>query len=151
MYKLYKMKRTFKDGRQDPANNKYFAKAVHLGMVTTDDLADVIQRNCSMKKSDVQAVLTELTEVMTQKLQESYVVKLDGLGIFKIGWRSGGADDEESFSVKEHIKGARVNFQPVYRVDITSGRRVKALVEGVKAKLRPEDPKPQAAPLAPGL
>ena len=31
MYKLYKMQRTFKDGRTDTANGKWFGRAVRLG------------------------------------------------------------------------------------------------------------------------
>ena len=39
MYKLYKMQRTFKDGRTDTANGKWYARAVKLG---TYDTADII-------------------------------------------------------------------------------------------------------------
>ena len=45
MYKLYKMQRTFKDGRTDTANGKWYARAVKLGTYDTADLAEIIQRN----------------------------------------------------------------------------------------------------------
>ena len=35
MYKLYKMQRTFKDGRTDTANGKWYARAVKLGTYDT--------------------------------------------------------------------------------------------------------------------
>ena len=50
---------------QDKSSNprksgKWYAKAVIGQTVTTDQIADRIQKNCSMKKSDVVAVLSEL-------------------------------------------------------------------------------------------
>ena len=132
LYKLKKMERAYADGRQDPANGKWYAKAVTVGYVTTDDIADIIQKNCSMKKSDVQAVLTELVEVMTDKLQESYAVKLNGLGTFKIGIRSKGAVEREEFSVATNITGKRVNFRPAYTIDLANGNRTQALLNGCK-------------------
>ena len=131
-YILHQINRTFKDGREDPANKKWFARAITIGTVDTDDLADIIQRNCSMKKSDVQAVLTELVEVMTDKMQESYAVKLNGLGTFKIGIESTGALLPENFSVSKNIVGTHVNFMPAYTVDSATGQRTKALLNGVK-------------------
>ena len=131
-YILNQINRTFKDGRQDPANKKWFARAITVGTVDTDDLADIIQRNCSMKKSDVQAVLTELVEVMTDKLQESYAVKLDNFGTFKIGIKSTGALLPENFSVAKNIVGSHINFMPAYTVDVATGQRTKALLNGVK-------------------
>jgi predicted histone-like DNA-binding protein len=80
--------------------------------VTLEKLASIIQRNCSMKKSDVLAVLTELVEVMQDELQASHRVKIDGFGSFKIGLRSKGAESPKLFSVSKHITGLRVNFQP---------------------------------------
>lgn len=149
MYKTYQMKRTFADGRQDPSNGKWFARAIQLGTVDTNDMASIIQRNCSMKKSDVQAVLTELVEVMTDKLQESYAVKLDGFGIFKIGLVTKGALTQDDFTATKNVVGSRVNFLPSYTVDTATGKRTRALLDGVKAKERPRD-KP-LVPVAPGV
>ncbi len=131
LFKLHKIVRTFKDQRTDMANNKWFARAITVGTLNTQSIAEIIQRNCSMKKSDVRAVLDELVEVMTDKLQESYAVKLDGLGIFKIGLQSTGADSVGEFSVNSNIVGAHVNFQPTFTVNAATGKRTQALLEGV--------------------
>lgn len=131
-FKLKKIVRKFNDGREDAANNRWYARAFTVGTVGTDDLAGIIQRNCSMKKSDVQAVLTELVEVMQDKLQESYAVKLDGFGTFKIGISCVGADTVEEFSVAGNIKGAHVNFMPSYTVDTATGTRTTQLLKGCK-------------------
>lgn len=131
-YILKQINRKFSDGRRDSANGKWYARAIYNGTVTTGQLADVIQKNCSMKKSDVLAVLTELSEVMTDKLQDSYAVKLNGIGTFKIGIQSRGALEAEGFSVSKHIKGTHVNFMPEYTIDTATKKRTKALLDGVK-------------------
>lgn len=132
LYKLYQMNRSFKDGRKDPANGKWYARTSIVGTLETDDLAEIIQRNCSMKRSDVKAVLEELTEVLRDKLGESYAVKLNGFGTFKIGLKCKGALEAEDFSVVNNIVGAHVNFQPAYKVDTATGSRDSALLRGAK-------------------
>lgn len=139
LYKLRKLERTFSDGRQDPANGKWFARTVYVGTVTTDDLAQIIERNCSMKRSDVKAVLTELVEVMTSKLQDSYAVKLDGIGTFKIALRSTGAVEASEFSVSKNVTGSKVNFSPAYTVDSATGTRSRSLLSGMKVTETPKN------------
>lgn len=131
LYKLHKLVRTFSDGRTDTSNNKWYARAITVGTLNTQSVAEIIQRNCSMKKSDVKAVLDELVEVMTDKLQESYAVKLDGLGTFKLGIECVGADSVGEFSVNSNIVGCHVNFMPAYTVNAATGKRTQALIEGV--------------------
>ena len=80
IYKIYK-----NNNKKNAGFGKFYARAMHNGTTNLDDIAAIIERNCSMKKSDVKAVLTELVEVMTAQIQDSKRVKLDGLGTFKIG------------------------------------------------------------------
>ena len=57
--------RLVKDGRKDsPYKGDYFARTVNLGTIETDELASIIERNCSMKRSDVLAVLAELSDTI---------------------------------------------------------------------------------------
>ena len=72
-----------------------------------------------VKKSDVLAVINELIEVMTDKLQNSFTVKLDGFGTFKIGLKTVGADKAENFSISRNVAGLRVNF-------ISTGKKSQA-------------------------
>ena len=131
-YKLYQQNRTYKDGRQDPSNGKWFARAISQGTIETKDLAEIIQRNCSMKKSDVVAVLTELVEVMTDKLQESYTVKLNDFGTFKVGISCSGAIEPGDFSVSGNVRGTHINFTPSYTVDVATGRHHSPMLAGIK-------------------
>ena len=82
IYKIYK-----NNNKKNAGFGKYYARAIHNGTANLDDISAIIERNCSMKKSDVKAVLTELVEVMTTHLQDSKRVKIDGLGTFKVGLR----------------------------------------------------------------
>lgn len=90
---------------------KWYARACHPSVMELNEIADLIQRNCSVKKSDVKAVLTELVEVMNDALQSSRRVKIEGFGSFKVGLRTAPADSAEEFTVSNNIRGYRVVFQ----------------------------------------
>lgn len=122
------------NNRKSPAYEKFYARATYNGTVNTNDIAEIVQRNCSMKKSDVLAVISEMVEVMTDKMQEGYKVKLDGFGIFKIGLRSTGVDAIDQFSVAHNIVGAHVNFLPTKSLNSATGERKTAFLSGMKLK-----------------
>ena len=92
-YKLYMNNR-----KNSPTKGKWYARAAVQNVVDLDALAKRIQANCTAKRADVMAVLTELVEVMTTELQNSNRVKLDGFGSFKIGLKSGPATSAKTFS-----------------------------------------------------
>lgn len=132
MYKLYQeMKETSK------FKGKWYARAVITDVVNTDMLADKIQRNCSMKKSDVKAVLTELVEVMSDEMQASRRVKLDGFGSFKIGLATKPADTAKEFSAATNIVGMRVNFMPETHIDRANRAHSKMFITGATVKEAP--------------
>ncbi|MBR7049623.1 MAG: HU family DNA-binding protein, partial [Prevotella sp.] len=79
-YKLYQDNR-----KNSTTRGQWYGRAAVMGTTNLETLAARIQRNCTAKKSDVLAVLTELVEVMQDELQEGRRVKLDGFGSFKIG------------------------------------------------------------------
>ena len=88
-------------------SGKWYARAVPTAVIGTRQLAEIIQRNCTVKKSDVMAVLEELVEVMKDQMQDSKRVKLDGFGSFKIGIESKGAQTAGKYSVSEHVWGCQ--------------------------------------------
>ena len=125
---------------------KFYARAVYLGTAQLADMAEKIQSNCSVKKSDVLAVLTELAEVMTTELQDSKVVKIAGLGSFKLTLKCVGADSIKEFSPAKNIKKVNIRFCPEAHVDAGSKTRTKALVTGTKMKEYAEYNKIKTAP-----
>ena len=110
---------------------KWYARAVVSETVTTDQLADEIQRNASVKKSDVKAVLCELSEVMNQKLIQGGRVVLDGIGAFKVTINTVGAETAKDFTAN-NIKSVRILFQPETR--IVDNHRIKSMLNGIRLK-----------------
>lgn len=123
---LYKI---IQDKRVD-SSNLWYGRAVHLETIDMDGLADIMQRNCTVKKSDIKAVLTELVEVMTDQLQNSMIVKLDGFGSFRIGLKTKGAETEEDFSVLKNVVGTRVNFLPEGHRSAGSAKVTRTFLNG---------------------
>ena len=91
---------------------KYYATAVYDNhFIGTEELADFIQQQASVKKSDIKAVLDELGAAMKHYFELGQKVKLDGIGIMKVGFSSiGVAKIEDCTSAT--ITTRRVLFQP---------------------------------------
>ena len=97
---------------KSPAYGKYFVQAVYdEGFVGTDELAQFIQTQASVKKSDIIAVLTELGEAMKHYFEMGQKINLKGIGIFKVGFSSIGVNKIEDCGAAS-ITTRRVLFQP---------------------------------------
>lgn len=90
-----------------------------------------MQANCTVKYADIVAVLAELSEVMRTELLRSNKVRIDGLGIFKVGLRSKGSESLEEFNPQKNITGARILFFPETAYNGV-GKRSKAMLSGLK-------------------
>ena len=119
-------------------SGKWYARAVPIGVIDTRGLSEIIQRNCTVKRSDVMAVIEELVEVMKDQMQDSKRVKLDGFGSFKIGITSKGARSAKAFTVQDNIKGMHIVFTPERSTD-AAGNRVKQFLQGAKCEELPEN------------
>ena len=94
------------------AYGKYFAQAVYDNhFVETEQLAEFIQTQASVKKSDIKAVLDELGSAMKHFFELGQKIRLDGIGIFKVGFSSIGVQKIEDCSAAT-ISTRRVLFQP---------------------------------------
>lgn len=121
--------RLYQDNRVNSLNKgKWYARAVPDEVVDTDMLAELIQRNSSLKRSDVMGVLTELSEVMRDQLLAGNRVKIDGLGSFKVGFSSKPADTREDWVASTHVTSTRINFQPETIDTISGGKRTRSAV-----------------------
>ena len=97
---------------QNAAYGKYYATAVYDNhFVGTDEIADFIQRQASVKKSDIKAVLQELGEAMKHFFEMGQKIKLEGIGILKVGFSSIGVTKAEDCGAST-ITTRRVLFQP---------------------------------------
>ena len=119
-------------------SGKWYARMVPIGMIDTYGLAEIIQRNCTVKRADVLAVLEELVETMRDQLQDSKRVKLNGFGSFKIGIDCRGARSARAFTVADNVEGVHVVFTPE-RTHDQAGNRTKQFLQGVKVEELPEN------------
>ena len=101
-----------KNSHNASSYGKYYATAVYDNhFIGTEELADFIQQQASVKKSDIKAVLDELGAAMKHYFELGQKVKLDGIGILKVGFSSiGVARIEDCTSAT--ITTRRVLFQP---------------------------------------
>ena len=119
-------------------SGKWYARMVPTGMINTRQLAEIMQRNCTVKKADILAVLDELVETMRDQMQDSKRVKLDGFGSFKIGVSCKGARSAKAFTVTDNIKGLHVVFTPERNTD-SAGNRTKQFLQGATCMELPEN------------
>ena len=111
---------------------KWFPRAVILSShpATTKDLAERLAQMSSATPGDVYLVLSNLSKVMAQFMDEGRSVRIEGLGSFhyKLSCAGHGVDRPEEVSVKQ-IKSVRVQFLPERT---GRGRRMRRpLTEGV--------------------
>jgi predicted histone-like DNA-binding protein len=94
------------------AYQKYYAKAVYDNrFIETEELANYIQQQASIKKSDIKATLDELGDAMKHFFEMGQKIKLSGIGIFKVGFSSIGVEDKDDCTAAT-ITTRRVLFQP---------------------------------------
>ena len=100
------------NNKKSTAYGKWFATAVYdQRFVETEELANYIQQQASVKKSDIKAVRDELGGAMKHYFELGQKVKLDGIGIFKVGFSSIGAADKVDCTAAT-ITTRRMLFQP---------------------------------------
>ena len=110
---------------------KYFAKAVSQGDVEIKDICEEISRNSSFSEGTVVGVVTELQDLLKEKLRDGHTVVLPGIGRFSLRVESIGVDDPKAFNIRRHITRIVCGFLP-------AGRRIQGrhilydLCDGVK-------------------
>lgn len=132
-YKKYQLKR-----KNSKFNDKWYARAVQTETVDINTLAEEMEQNCTLKRADIVAVLSELVVTMKRHLQASHRVKLDQLGAFKLTINTTPANTSKEFNAQENVKSVRVLFQPEVKVN-KDKTRVKALVNGCKVAELPKN------------
>lgn len=98
--------------KRSSSYGKYFAKTVSQGDVTLRDLAVETSRNCTLRESDVLAVVTELEDVMRHRLADGQTIVLDGIGRFSLRVESEGVNKPKDFNIKRHIRRVLCRFLP---------------------------------------
>lgn len=122
-YRLYQ-----NNNKRSRVYKKWYARAVMVDTMSTRELAEIMQENCTVKRSDIEAVLRELVPTMTRAMQDSKRVKIDGLGSFKIGLKTKPSVSPKEFSSQKNVLGMHINFMPETYKDSGTNRRVTDLL-----------------------
>lgn len=109
---------------------KWYARVAITETVGIEEIAVKMQDNCTVKRADILAVLSELGPTVRDLLQDSKRVKLPYLGAFKLSISTTGADSAEEFTAN-NVKSVRVTFQPETRIS-SDKHRVKELTSGCR-------------------
>lgn len=115
-------------------HGEWYARAVVTDVVTTDELAEAIERTCTVTKSDIVAVLNSLSEVMHDELLDGKRVVLDGIGSFKVGMKTAPAANPADWSPSTHLKGYHIVFKPETTDNVSNGKRTRNVdaLQGIK-------------------
>ena len=124
--------------------NLWTVVSASISQYGTKRLAKDIEKESTVSHADVTAVLTALPTVMRRYLAEGHTVKLDGIGIFKVGFSSIGLDGIGSFTMSaqctktgvadvkkisaNQITNVKVQFRPEMESTGRKGKRRNVLV-----------------------
>lgn len=124
------MKYTLKKQTRDflPSAGQYVARAVHGQVIDTEAIAAIIQENCTLKRSDILAVLSELEDVLVRSLQQGDIVKLNHLGRLKLEIVGRPVAHPSDFVAEKHIRGVKLHLIPESR------NGSQRLYEGIRYK-----------------
>ena len=109
-FKMIKLRNSSRD-----YDGLWFPKALHPITVTTKDLLKEIPRNCSLKRSDLLAALTELSEFLLHHLRQGEIIDLDNIGRFKLEVKGQGRVSPDDFDERTDISGYVCHFTPYSR------------------------------------
>ena len=118
--------------KRSSSYGKYFAKAVSQGEVTLDEIAAEACQNSHLSEGAVIGVVTELQDILKQRLSEGQTVVLPGIGRFSLHVKSIGVKDPKQFNIGRHITRIVCRFLPAGR-RIQGGRILYNFCDGVKA------------------
>ena len=112
LYEVYK--NDIKDS-ESVMFGKWYARLKSVETMSMTKLAKHISEHGSVFTEDVvEGVMKKFKTCLLEMLLESKKVKVGGLGTFYLTCecQKGGADKEEDFNVKEHLKALHIRFLP---------------------------------------
>ena len=98
---------------QGTDKKRYHARVVSSDRITTDELAEEIQNECSLTITDVKAVLIALGVKLAKHLGDGSKVHLEGIGYFQVNLQC-----KEEVCTTRSVRSENVEFKSVsYRAD----------------------------------
>jgi len=100
---------------------RYHARVVSSGQVSTDQLAKEINHECSLTPADIKAVLVSLSDKLARHLSEGRKVYLEGIGHFQVNLRC-----KEEVRTVHASRSESIEFKSIsYRADNVLKKQLK--------------------------
>ena len=100
---------------------RYHARVVSRGQVSTDELAEEINQECSLTPADIKAVLVSLSGKLARHLSEGRKVYLEGIGQFQVNLRC-----KEEVRTVNAVRSESIEFKSIsYRADNELKKQLK--------------------------
>ena len=116
---------------------RYHARVVPAGRVSTNQLAEEIQKECTLTVADVKSVLIALADKMAEHLGEGRKVHLEDIGYFQVNLHC-----KEEVRTMHAVRSETVEFKSVsFRADTNLKESLK------KKKIRRSKNKPHSMPM----
>lgn len=126
-----KYRKVVNNRKNSATKGKVYGRAVVNDVIHTKKLAEKIGKRCTVTEPDILAVINALETEIADNLAQGNRIVLDGFGSFKVGLSTAPADTAKQFTAN-NIKGMHVIFAPA--IEVESGKRIKAMLRGVKAE-----------------
>lgn len=107
----------------DPtAPKKFYARPVHSGEVTLEELASDISHASSITEADVYAVLQSLVREIPRNIAKGNIVRLGNMGSFRLSTKSEGSD------LPEEVTAAKISSK---RLLFHAGKRIRDAINNL--------------------
>ena len=117
------------NNEHSPIFGKYTARPVYPDeFVDLNEVAEFIQTQASVKRSDCKAVIDELGGAIRHFLGMGCKIKIEGLGIFKPGVSSKAVANLADWNQAEHLKPTTLRFTPT-KVKIGKRSMAEAVID----------------------
>jgi len=131
----YKIIKTAQPGVKGGGDYRYYARINNRTKTDLNKMAGEISERCSMRRSDVVAVLSELTELIPKILLQNSSIQLGDFGTFSLHAKSKPSESAEKVNEK-NITDLKVAFRP--------GKGIKDEIKKAKFTKRNNTRKPKS-------
>lgn len=129
---IYKVKQASKANKE--GKKLYHPSTVHIGLVTTAQMAKEVAEYSSLTAGDVKNTIDNLITVMQKHLASSEVVELDGIGTFRIRLKSQGKGVENPDEVSPKQAVPKLYFHRAAERNITRSTSLWGLLGRMEYK-----------------
>lgn len=124
---------SFQSALEDKNGKKlFYPRVLRAGNVSTSQIAKEIAAYSSLSPGDVKNTLDNLVTVVSQHLQSSESVTIDGFGTFRLVMKSGGNGVETADEVSAAQSSLTVRFLPCSTRNLDGTIATRSLVTGAR-------------------